>query len=107
MTEKQAQDGFVAVSRFTIANGLTAEVKQAFKDRPGLVEDTPGFVKLDVISPIQEPDQIWLLTYWQDEASYTDWHRGHTYKDAHKGIPKGLKLVPKSAQVLRFDHICS
>jgi heme-degrading monooxygenase HmoA len=96
---------FVAMSKFAIANGMTAEVKQAFKDRPHLVDDAPGFLRMDVISPVDTPDEIWLLTYWSDEPSYRTWHRGHTYHESHKGIPKGLKLVPKSTEIRFFEHV--
>lgn len=99
--------GFVALSKFTVANGMEDQVKEAFVARPHLVEGAPGFVKLDVISPVDHPQEIWLITYWDDEASYRNWHKGHVYKESHKGIPKGLKLVPKSAQVLFFQHVCS
>ena len=96
---------FVAMSKFAIANGMTAEVKQAFRDRPHLVDSAPGYVRMDVISPLDLPEEIWLITYWTDEASYRTWHRGHTYHESHKGIPKGLKLVPKSTEIRFFEHV--
>jgi heme-degrading monooxygenase HmoA len=43
------------------------------------------------------------VTRWSDEQSYRAWHRGHEYHEAHKGIPKGLKLVPGSAEVTLFE----
>jgi heme-degrading monooxygenase HmoA len=98
---------FVALSRFAVANGMTAQVKQAFVDRPHLVDDAPGFLRMEVISPVDEPDEIWLLTYWSDEESFKTWHKSHTYHESHKGIPKGLKLVPKSTQVRYFEYVCS
>lgn len=99
--------GFVALSRFVVASGHTDEVKQAFRDRPHMVEGVPGFRKLDVISPHDCPDEIWLITHWDTEVHFHTWHRSHHHKDAHKGIPKGLKLVPKSAQQRFFEYICS
>jgi heme-degrading monooxygenase HmoA len=98
---------FVAVSSFQIANGTTAAVKQAFLERPHLVDDAPGFIRMDVISPVDAPHEIWLLTYWTDEASYRTWHKSHHYRDSHRGIPKGTKLVPKSATVRFFEHVAS
>ena len=98
---------FVALSRFVIANDMREEVKEAFVNRPHLVENTPGFISMDVISPQENPDEIWLITYWTDEASYRTWHRGHVYHSSHKGIPKGLKLVPKSASVSFFEYVSS
>lgn len=99
--------GFVALSRFTIANEMTGQVKQAFLDRPHQVDDAPGFLRMEVISPLDDPDEIWLLTWWRDEESFHGWHRSHHYHDSHKGIPKGLKLVPKGTQIRYFETVCS
>lgn len=98
---------FVALSKFTIANGMIEEVRAAFLNRPHLVDGVAGFVRLEVISPVESPAEIWLFTYWSNEASFRDWHRGHLYKESHKGIPKGLKLVPRETQLLYFDYVCS
>jgi heme-degrading monooxygenase HmoA len=54
---------------------------------------------------MDHPEEIWLITYWTDEASYKTWHRGHTYHASHQGIPKGLKLVPKSTEIRFFEHV--
>lgn len=96
---------FVAKSRFVIANGMEAEVKAAFRARPHLVDGAPGFVRLDVLSPLEAPGEIWIMTYWEDAESYRAWHRSHVYHEAHKGIPKGLKLVPGEAIVREFEYV--
>lgn len=98
---------FAVVSRFTVANGTTGQVKRAFASRPHLVDSASGFLRMDVISPVDCPDEIWLLTYWADEESYRRWHRGHAYHESHKGIPRGLKLVPRSAEVRLFEYVAS
>ena len=94
---------FVVQSRFTIANGMITEVREAFKNRPHLVDTAPGFKRMEVLSPTDKPEEIWLITYWTDEPSFKAWHHGHTYHDAHQGIPKGLKLVPKSTEIRSFE----
>jgi heme oxygenase (mycobilin-producing) len=99
--------GFVALSKFVVANGLTAEVKRAFHERPHLVDSAPGFVRMDVLSPADNPDEIWLVTFWRDEESFRIWHHSHEYHESHRGIPKGLKLVPKSAQIRYFEYVSS
>src|SRR5688500_8690828 len=65
---------FIALSQFTVANQMTEEVKGAFTNRPHLVEDAPGFIRLEVISPLDDPDEIWLMTWWNDEESFRVWH---------------------------------
>ena len=98
---------FVALSKFEVANGMTGEVKEAFANRPHLVERAAGFMRLDVISPLDYPDEIWLITYWADEDSYKTWHRSELHRESHKWIPRGLKLVPRSTQVRFFEHVAS
>jgi heme-degrading monooxygenase HmoA len=103
----EARAGFVALSRFVVANGMTEEVKRAFVERPHLVDDAPGYVRMDVLSPLDSPDEIWLVTYWVDEQSFRTWHHSHTYRESHAAIPKGLKLVPRSAELRYFEHVSS
>ena len=97
----------LVLSKFKVANGMTTKVKQAFADRPHQVEDADGFMRLDVVSPCDEPDEIWLLTYWSDLPSYQKWHKSPAHHQSHSGIPKGLKLDASATQVRIFDHICS
>lgn len=93
----------VALSRFTIANGMADQVRVAFRDRPHLVDSASGFLGMEVMSPVGNPAEIWLVTRWSDEESYRNWHRSHEYHQSHKGIPKGLKLVPRSAEIRLFE----
>jgi heme oxygenase (mycobilin-producing) len=103
----RTQGGHVVVSRFVVANGMEADVKAAFRDRPHLVDGVPGFLRMEVLSPLDRPQEIWLLTFWTDEPSCRAWHRGHQYHAAHKAIPKGLKLVPAETSLRGFEHIAS
>ncbi len=106
-TDGGDRPGFAALSRFVIANGMTAEVKEAFRKRPHLVDDAPGYRRMEVISPLDRPEEIWLLTFWSDEESFRTWHRSHLYHESHRGIPKGLKLVRGETRVTHFEHVSS
>ncbi len=98
---------FVVISKFTVANGMTPQVKEAFRNRPHKVDDAEGFLCMEVISPVEEPNEIWLITFWRDESSFKTWHHSHLYRESHAGIPRGLKLVPKSAGVRCFEGVSS
>jgi heme-degrading monooxygenase HmoA len=95
------------LSRFVVANDMSAAVKQAFLLRPHLVDNAPGFVRMDVLSPEDTPNEIWLLTYWTNLDSYRTWHKSHAYHESHAGIPKGLKLIPGSATLRIFNLVAS
>lgn len=98
--------GFVALSRFAVT-GMSDEVKQAFRQRLHRVDAASGFSRMEVLSPFDAPSEMWLITYWQDEVSYRAWHHSHLYQESHKGIPKGLRLVPKSVSIRFVEHVAS
>lgn len=99
--------GYVAISRFRVRNGMENEVIDAFRARPHSVDTVPGFIRMDVISPAEDATEFWLVTMWTDEDSFRSWHHGHTFHDAHSGIPKGLKLDPTATQLRSFNYIAS
>jgi heme-degrading monooxygenase HmoA len=103
----KAPFGFVALSRFTVANGVEQQVKEAFRNRPHLVENASGFLRLDVLSPLENQNEIWLLTYWDSEASFQAWHASHAFQKAHRALPKGVKLDPKATRLTFLEHIAS
>lgn len=105
MADEVPHVGYVALSRFEVTDGFTDAVVEAFRDRPHLVEDAAGFVRLDVLRPIDQPAQFWLLTYWTDEDAFRTWHRGHDRILAHRGMPEGLRLVPGSFNLAAFRHV--
>ncbi len=94
------------LSRFVVANGMDAEVRNAFVNRPRMVENAPGFVRLEVLSPAEDPSEFWLLTYWESEQHFRDWHKNHLH-DSHKMIPKGLRLDSRGTRVQVLNHIAS
>jgi len=93
---------FVAISRFTIHNDMAKEVREAFVARPHLVDSVAGFLGIQVMSPLENEAEFWLVTRWKDEESYRAWHNSPDYHNSHTGIPKGLKLVPNSAEIRLF-----
>ncbi len=96
---------FVVLSKFAVANGMTSQIKTAFRDRPHKVDEADGFLRMEVISPLDASNEIWLITFWRDEACFKSWHHSHLYQESHAGIPKGLKLIPKSVNIRCFEGV--
>src|SRR4051795_8916351 len=46
------------LSKFVVANDTTDKVKEAFLNRPHSVDQFPGFVRLEVLSPYDSPNEI-------------------------------------------------
>lgn len=98
---------FVAIRRFTVANGMTGEVKSALINRPRFVDGKSGFLRMDVISPVDNPDEVIIMTYWQDKAGYDAWYKSTNRRESEQFIPKGLKVVPGSTSLTFYEHVCS
>jgi len=75
-----------------VFNGLQQEVRQAFLDRPRLVEKAAGFRGLSVLTDASDPAIFLLITKWTDVESFGTWHRSEAHHQSHTGIPFGLKL---------------
>ena len=94
------------LSRFVVANGMEAEVREAFANRPHLVEKAPGFLRLEVLSPAEDPKEFWLMTYWETEEHFHEWHKRHRH-ESHQMMPKGLKLDAAGTKVQVLKHVAS
>lgn len=96
----------VVVSKFVVSNGMQRQVAEAFKNRPHMVDSAPGFVRLEVLSPAENDAEFWLVTYWNSEQQYREWHQAHRH-DSHQFIPPGLKLDPRATELRVFHHLAS
>jgi heme oxygenase (mycobilin-producing) len=94
------------LSRFTVINGMEREVRDAFVNRPHLVEKAAGFLRLEVLSPADHPAEFWLFTYWDTEQHFREWHKHHRH-ESHQFMPKGLRLDARGTQVQVLNHVAS
>jgi heme-degrading monooxygenase HmoA len=82
----------IAMSRFRVKNDREQDVRQAFLDRPRLVDDQAGFLGLEVFQDQKDCAVFYLLTRWSDVSSFRTWHSSQAHKHSHELMPKGLKL---------------
>lgn len=54
----------LALSHFTLAGDMIDEVRAAFLQRPHHVDQAPGFVRMEAVSPLDQPREFWLLSWW-------------------------------------------
>ena len=93
------------MSSFVIANDMAEAVKEAFINRPHLVDQAPGFIRMEVFTSQYNPREFSLMSYWENEESFQVWYKSHQYHDSHSGIPKGVKLVPNSVKIRYFNKV--
>jgi heme-degrading monooxygenase HmoA/Ni,Fe-hydrogenase III component G len=95
----------LAISRFRVANGMEGEVKEAFFNRPHLVDSVPAFLGMETFTDTSDPTIFYLITRWTDAESFRSWHKSAEHRLSHKFIPKGLKLDPKYTKVTILDRL--
>ena len=86
----------VVSNRIPVAQGHEAAFEQRFAHRAGLVENHPGFIRLEVLRPKTLPmhgqelggsPYYAVLTYWEDEAAFRSWTESDDFRRAHADRP--------------------
>ncbi|WP_169794288.1 antibiotic biosynthesis monooxygenase family protein [Thioalkalivibrio nitratireducens] len=92
------------MSRFRVIAGQEGMVREAFRQRPRLVDAHPGFIRLEVLTPDQRTNEFWLITFWRDRESFERWHADHL-RESHAWMPRGLKLEPGSRSLTYMELV--
>ena len=58
------------------------DFEKRFEGRAKLVENMPGFIRLEILRPLKS-DYYVVLTPWQDETSFRSWADSAEFKEAH------------------------
>jgi len=67
---------FLALGRITTGNPeFAGVVKEAFKNRPHLVDQASGFIRMDRVRLFENPNEIVLMTYWENQQGFKLWRR--------------------------------
>ncbi len=84
---------------------MEGEVKEAFFNRPHLVDSVPAFLGMETFTDADDPTIFYLVTRWTDIDSFRTWHGSADHRLSHKFIPKGLKLDPAFTKVTILDRL--
>lgn len=52
---------------------MIAAIRQTLEGGPHNHDRPEGFVRLEVNRPVGADDEVWLMTWWQDQESYVAW----------------------------------
>ena len=95
----------IALSRFKVANGLEGAVAEAFANRPGLVDDWPGFLGLETFTDVSDATMFYLSTRWTSAEAFHAWHGSPAHRASHQWMPKGLRLDPTQTQLVELERL--
>ncbi len=80
---------YVVANRVPVASGWEAQFEERFRQRAGQVDKQPGFVRMDILRPVDEDSPYVVLTTWEDEAAFENWVGSEDFKLAHRNpLPK-------------------
>lgn len=92
---------FVVTNRIPVAEGHEAEFEDRFRNRAHLIDQSPGFVKNEVLRPVQrrfnhqtgawetkeEQGYYLVQTTWETEQAFWDWTNSESFRRAHSNRP--------------------
>ncbi|MGD0266081.1 MAG: antibiotic biosynthesis monooxygenase [Candidatus Methylomirabilota bacterium] len=86
----------VVSNRISVAAGHEAAFEERFRGRAGLVENHPGFIRLEILrptsvqmhaNPLGGSNYYVVLTYWERKEDFVRWTESEDFRRAHMNRP--------------------
>ena len=74
----------VKINALSVPPQAGAELERRFAERAHTVENSPGFLGFQLLRPTAGEERYFVVTTWQDEASFAAWRDGDA-RTAHAG----------------------
>lgn len=92
----------VKINAISVPPQAGAELERRFAARAGVVDQSPGFLGFQLLRPVKGDSRYFVVTQWEDEASYAAWRDGDA-RASHRG-EQGTP-VATGAELLEFDVV--
>lgn len=92
----------VKINAIEVPEGSGPELEQRFANRLHAVEGQPGFLSFELLRPVAGETRYFVLTHWEDEASFQAWASGSA-REAHSG--ERARPVSTGASLLEFEVV--
>jgi heme oxygenase (mycobilin-producing) len=73
----------VVANRIPVNPEYAEAFEQRFKERAGLVDGMPGFIKFQILRPTADGDPYIVQTYWESHEHFTAWTDSDAFKQGH------------------------
>ena len=90
---------YVVTNRIQVASGHEAAFEDRFRNRAGLIDKEPGFIRNFVMRPIprdggppsapgeEQPLYYLVQTWWSSHEDFINWTRSESFRAAHSSRP--------------------
>ena len=92
----------VKINAITVPPQAGPELERRFSERAHTVDSSPGFLGFQLLRPTGGETRYFVVTTWEDEASFEAWRDGDA-RAAHAG--QHGKPVAEGANLLEFDVV--
>ncbi len=75
---------FVTMNRFTIDPKYWDDFEKRFRNRAGLIDREPGFIRNTVLRPAESTSgQHVVMTLWESRDAFAAWTKSESFRQAH------------------------
>ncbi|MHB1606894.1 MAG: antibiotic biosynthesis monooxygenase family protein [Leptospirales bacterium] len=92
----------VVANRIRVAPGHEKDFEERFKNRRGLVDKNPGFIRNMILRPV-DSEYYSVMTFWKTMDDFVAWTKSDSFKEAHSG-PRPPKEMFSGPNVLEIHE---
>ncbi|HHH35920.1 MAG TPA: antibiotic biosynthesis monooxygenase [Gammaproteobacteria bacterium] len=76
---------FIVMNRIPVNPEFREDFEERFRNRAGLVEGAPGFIRNLVLRPVEDSSDCHVvMTLWESKAAFEAWTRSEAFARAHE-----------------------
>ncbi|MFV2056465.1 MAG: antibiotic biosynthesis monooxygenase [Thiohalomonadales bacterium] len=80
---------YIVTNRVMVNPEFKQQFEERFRARAGQVDKQAGFVRMDVMRPLDEGVPFLVMTVWRDKNAFLAWVDSEDFKLAHQNpLPK-------------------
>jgi len=76
----------VVMNRSPVAPGFGETFEERFRNRAGLIDQEPGFIRNEILRPLKS-DYYIVKTYWRSREDFERWTNSDSFRQAHANRP--------------------
>lgn len=73
----------VVANRIPVNPDFADAFEERFRDRQGLVDQMPGFIKFQILKPTTEEAPYIVQTYWESHEHFIAWTESDEFRQGH------------------------
>lgn len=80
---------YVVTNRIPINKEFRDEFEQRFRNRAGQIDKQPGFVRMEILRPLDDDGSYCVSVMWENEDAFKNWVKSEDFAIAHQNpLPK-------------------